>query len=105
MNYEEKAREVYLEYFAVCDHPKGLTPIITALRETAEPLEFLRNSYSRVGARGCPACEYQNGKFIKMCKLHEEIDSLTAEFEEKVKELDVYFEIATGKRKLPDASK
>lgn len=43
-----------------------------------EAIMFLRNDYSPVSARGCPACEYVNGKFIKHCKLHEEIKKLIA---------------------------
>ena len=37
---------------------------------------FLRNDYSIWDARGCPACEYREGYFIKACKLHEYIDEL-----------------------------
>ncbi len=50
--------------------------VAEALDKYKADILFLRNDYSRFGARPCPACEYQNGKFIKLCKLHEEIEAL-----------------------------
>lgn len=40
--------------------------------DLADRLAFARDSYSHVGARGCPICVYENGVFIRLCKIHEE---------------------------------
>ncbi|MCH7604968.1 hypothetical protein IID24_03200 [Patescibacteria group bacterium] len=53
-------------------------------KNVSEPILFLRNEYSELGARGCPACHYDDGKFIKRCKLHEIIDAKDAEIEQLV---------------------
>ena len=49
--------------------------VIAILDEKDEPILFLRDEYSEVGGRGCPACHYEDGKFIKLCRLHAEIDA------------------------------
>lgn len=41
-----------------------------------EAVMFMRNEYSKFGGRGCPACEYREGYFIRFCKLHEEMEEL-----------------------------
>jgi len=40
---------------------------------------FLRDKYFRFGGKACPACLYENGKFIRLCKLHEELREVHAE--------------------------
>ena len=73
--------------------------ISTAIRKRAEAILFLRNEYSRFGSRGCPACEYQDGKFIKLCKLHEEIQAL----ESQIKTLTEQHE--AEKRRIAETAK
>lgn len=51
------------------------------IEELKESILYLRNGYSEYDARGCPACEYENGTFIKQCKLHEQIEELRKEVE------------------------
>lgn len=36
-----------------------------------ERLDFGTNRWNPVGGRACPLCVYEQGKFIRMCKLHE----------------------------------
>ena len=62
------------------EHIKELEAKLAAEKEA---ILFLRNEYSSFGARGCPACLYENGKFIKSCKLHQKL----AEQAEEIKKL------------------
>lgn len=43
-----------------------------------EIIDYMRNRYSPVGGRGCELCVFENGKFVRPCKLHVEIDKLEA---------------------------
>lgn len=46
------------------------------MKDTQDAIEFLRDGWSEFGARPCPACLYVDGKFIRSCKLHQEIERL-----------------------------
>lgn len=48
------------------------------LAEARENLTFLRDGWSEFGGRGCPACVYDNGRFIRPCKLHAVIEERDA---------------------------
>lgn len=39
-----------------------------------DQIAFLRDEWSIFSARPCPACVYQEGKFLRYCKPHEETD-------------------------------
>lgn len=57
------------------DHDK-IASELAALRER---FEYMRNEYSSFAARPCALCVYEAGRFIRRCKLHEEIDRLNTE--------------------------
>ena len=42
-------------------------------------IEFMRNECSLLNARPCPACIFNDGVFIRACKLHEVISELSGE--------------------------
>lgn len=44
-------------------------------RQAIEALDFIRNHWSPVRAPGCPACVYENGRFIRCCQLHLALDA------------------------------
>lgn len=83
-NIEDIAKELALraEYYLQnstdpeLDRGKLEHFIALELKKFEEPLLFLRNEYTEFGGRACPACEYDNGRFIKRCKLHYQIDKL-----------------------------
>lgn len=60
-------------------------------REKAEEaILFMRNEWTDMGGRGCPACHYENGKFIKLCKIHEIGQMIIKKAETRLKELESY---------------
>lgn len=82
-----------------CRH--GTTPIAACAEcggEMAlESLDFIRNRWSRWGARPCPACVYVDGKFIRSCKIHEHVDELQKEIDVLRKEnTELHQYIETG---------
>lgn len=42
---------------------------------------FLRGEWSSLGGRACPACVYEGGRFVRLCKVHEEFAAAQAEVE------------------------
>lgn len=62
-----------------------------------ERIRFMRDDYSRYGARGCQICLYENGKFIRLCKLHQEIDRLNSRIKQLEGHMDcITSQVATG---------
>lgn len=55
-----------------------------------EQIEFMRDGWSEIGARACPACLYEGGKFIRACKLHERLAKVERERDEKQALLDAF---------------
>lgn len=47
--------------------------------EWKSQIEFMRDEWSSVGAKACPACLYKDGKFIRSCGPHVEIKILETE--------------------------
>lgn len=54
----------------------SLDELRARIKELEETIEFARN-YSGFEARACPLCTYENGKFIKRCRMHEDMDKKT----------------------------
>jgi hypothetical protein len=42
----------------------------------------LARTYKGIEAQACPLCEYREGKFIKSCEMHKQIQNLRAKVEE-----------------------
>jgi hypothetical protein len=53
---------------------QGVLDLITERDNAQEKLTYLRNEWSPFSARPCPACVYDNGRYIRACKLHEHLD-------------------------------
>jgi hypothetical protein len=73
-----EAEEILVQIRLKCDG-KSVGKIIEERDALADQLAFIRDEWSPSGARACPACVYDNGKFIRRCKIHEEYDRLAAE--------------------------
>ena len=48
------------------------------LEQAQETIVYMRDGYSPFGARGCAICLYENGKFIRWCKLHKQLEEMQA---------------------------
>lgn len=59
--------------------PHALDEIVS-LKQRAEEAErkiaFIRDKWSEYGARACPACVYDAGRFVRLCNVHEHAESL-----------------------------
>ena len=60
---------------------------VAEIRRLREDLLFIRDKWDLYGARGCPACVYENGKFIRLCKIHEWAEKALAAHQAVVREL------------------
>lgn len=67
---------------ARCEDVDNLNVVLHAERTARLAAEgalvFLRDEWSPVGAQMCPACVYDDGRFIRRCKVHEWGDALKA---------------------------
>ncbi len=53
--------------------------LITDVERLEANAAFMRDDYTREGARGCRLCVYENGVFQRPCRLHVEIERLEEE--------------------------
>jgi len=59
-----------------------LIALIVARDAAREAITFLRDDWHPYSSRACPACLYENGKFIRRCKVHEALDTAIRERDE-----------------------
>ena len=67
----------------------ALSELLDSLDNAEDKLEFIRDEISPLSARPCPACVYDDGEFIRRCKLHEQLDEAarTVEFLEAAQQV------------------
>jgi hypothetical protein len=78
----------------VVDLEKRARTAEAELAAAREAITFMRDEYSPVGGRGCALCLYENGRFIRSCKLHQ---VLAAANERAEKAIALVWDVATGR--------